>query len=235
MQAPGLAGAQVREARGPLGVAALHHADGRLHPSPVPRGMRASASATCSRATPPPAARSAERARQAEYAHLPARAQALRDGGALQQLARVGRDAEALQLGELEPGIGQLLPARSLPVARSGDAGRDDVGRLGPVAAERLGVGGVDADDEVETVDQRAAEAGAVALDALVRAGAAAEAAAGAGVGGGDQLHARRKAHTSGRARDDQLAVLERLPQGLERTARELRELVEEEHAAGRQ
>ena len=65
--------------------------------------------------------------------------------------------------------LGIFWPARGLPVARSDDAGGDDLGRLGPVAAERLRVGRVDAHDEVEPVDQRSAEARAVALDALVR------------------------------------------------------------------
>ena len=77
------------------------------------------------------------------------------------------RDAQALELGELQAGVRPLLAARRLPVARRGDARGDDRRRLGPVAAERLGVGRVDAHDEVEPVDQRPAEAGAVALDAL--------------------------------------------------------------------
>src|SRR4029079_11588002 len=61
------------------------------------------------------------------------------------------------------------------------------------------------------------------------------EAPARARVRGRDELHARREANAPGRACHDQLAVLERLTQRLERTARELGELVEEQDAARRQ
>jgi ATP-dependent DNA ligase len=49
------------------------------------------------------------------------------------------------------------------------------------------------------------------------------------------RLVLRRHPHRDGRARDDHLAVLERLAQRLERRPRELGQLVEEEHAAMRQ
>ena len=46
-----------------------------------------------------------------------------------------------------------------------------------------------------------------------------------------DKLKGRRKAHAARGARDEDLPVLERLPQRLERRPLELGELVEEQHA----
>ena len=74
--------------------------------------------------------------------------------------------------------------------------------------------------------------AGEIGLRAL--AARAAEPAR-AGVRGGDEHEARREDHDLLAADDRHVAVLERLAERLEARARELRELVQEEHAAVRQ
>ncbi len=57
-------------------------------------------------------------ARQAQHSHLAACAQTLGSGRALEQLAPVGRDAEALELGQLEPGVA-AAPDRAPPASRA--------------------------------------------------------------------------------------------------------------------
>ena len=102
--------------------------------------------------------------------------------------------------------------------------------------AQRLGGRALDAHQDVDAVQQRAGEAAAVAREVGLRALAARAAeAARARVRGGDEHEARREDHDLLAADDRHVAVLERLPQRLEARARELRQLVEEEHAAVRE
>ena len=94
-------------------------------------------------------------------------------------------------------------------------------------------------DDEIEAVEQRTRELVAIASQPLcgaraLCAGIAARTAR-AEIHRPDQLEPRRKAHAARRARDDELAVLERLAQRLECGTLELRELVEQQHAAMRE
>ena len=94
-------------------------------------------------------------------------------------------------------------------------------------------------DDEVEAVDQRARELVAERREPLRRAGAldrrVAAPAARAQVHGSDELEARRVHGLALDAGDRDRAVLERLAERLERRARELRQLVEEQHAVVRE
>ena len=90
-------------------------------------------------------------------------------------------------------------------------------------------------DAQVEAVHQRAGDAaevfGAAFGDAGAGAGGVGEVAAAAGVGGGDQHEAAGIADVGVGAGDHDVAGLDRLAQGLEHGARELRQLVEEEDA----
>ena len=90
-------------------------------------------------------------------------------------------------------------------------------------------------DVEIDAVEQRAADARAVALDLRGRAAAlmarVAEVAAGAGVHRRDEHEAAGQRDLAGAARDGDLAVLQRLAHDLERGAFEFRQLVEKQHA----
>src|SRR5204862_30789 len=70
---------------------------------------------------------------------------------------------------------------------------------------------------------------------ALALDGGIATPAAGAQVHRPDELEARREAGPALRARDDDLAVLERLPERFERGSLELGQLVEQQHATVRE
>ena len=109
--------------------------------------------------------------------------------------------------------------------------------RAGPRALELAPGDGRDGDAQVDAVEHRSGEARAVALDQRVVAGAVAQRiaapAARTWIHRGDELEARGKLQHSLRARDAHGALLERLAQRLERGARELDQLVEEEHARG--
>ena len=91
-------------------------------------------------------------------------------------------------------------------------------------------------DEEVEAVEQRPGDAPLVARDRRLGAGArptaVAVVAAGARVHRRDEQDPRGERHRAAHARDRDRAGLERLTQSLECRWRELRELVEEEHAA---
>src|SRR5581483_12131303 len=91
-------------------------------------------------------------------------------------------------------------------------------------------------EDEVESVEQRAGEAIAIAVELHGRARAArariAAAAARTEVHGRDELKPRGEHGAAADARDGDGAVLERLAKRLEEHARELGQLVEEQDAA---
>src|SRR5205807_2064240 len=92
--------------------------------------------------------------------------------------------------------------------------------------------------EHVDAIEQRAAQATAVACEVgLCTAAALADTgvAARAGVGGGDQHEARRVYGRVVRAHDRDATVLHGLAKRLERDARELRQLVEEEDAVVRE
>ena len=95
-------------------------------------------------------------------------------------------------------------------------------------------------DMHVDTIDQRSRNAVSIAGDCPARATAAAAAlariAAGTGIHRGDQLEPRRDIRRYARARPhDDHAALQRLAQRLEDVARELRQLVEKQHAVVRE
>ena len=91
-------------------------------------------------------------------------------------------------------------------------------------------------DGEIEAIEQRARELLAIRREPLRRAraldGRIAARAARAHVHRPDELEASREERVAPDARDRDHAVLERLPQRLENGARELGQLVEEQHAA---
>lgn len=143
--------------------------------------------------------------------------------------------AVATQALEVEKRVGAAL-AIELALAGLGHGFRG----AGTVLATGLGVvqgGGFAGDGEVQVdaVEQRAGELGAVALDlfrgATARVGDVTQVATGAGVHGGDQLEARREAHPVVGPGDDDLSVLQGLAQDFEDLSVELRQLVEEQHA----
>ena len=108
------------------------------------------------------------------------------------------------------------------------DGRRGREGRRG----QHLLVGTLHVDEEVDAVEQRAAEPPAVA--GVVRSGAPARlvpAPARARVRGGDEHEAGREQRRALPAHDRHLPVLERLAQRLQRRPRELRQLVEEQDA----
>ena len=106
-------------------------------------------------------------------------------------------------------------------------------------AASSSARGPRDDDDEVEAVEQRAGELVAERGEALRRARALGRRVAAPAAGHrfivADELEARRERRPPPDAGDADDAVLERLPQRLERGSLELRQLVEEQHAAVRE
>ncbi len=92
-----------------------------------------------------------------------------------------------------------------------------------------------DRDHEIDPIDQRSRESPPIARERCVVAATIAAGraviAAGAGVGGGDELELRRELAGEIRARDPDDALLDDLAQGFEAAPIELRQLVEEQHA----
>ena len=132
------------------------------------------------------------------------------------------------------------LHVRSRPVEalQLALAGRDHAGALGVrgrgrLLREALGVGTLDVDEEIDAVEQRAAQAPGVARQVAFAAAAAprGRVPARTRVGGGHEQEARREDRRALAAHDGHAAVLQRLAQRLERGARELGQLVEEEDA----
>jgi hypothetical protein len=91
-------------------------------------------------------------------------------------------------------------------------------------------------DVQVDPVEQRPRDAGGVASDRTVVAAAvpsgAPAPAAGAGVGGRDELKVRGKDAGGARACDDDASLLDHLAESLEATPVELGQLIEKQHAA---
>lgn len=142
-----------------------------------------------------------------------------------------------LRMGHAGVGGGaRVRETRELAFAGGLDAGADVGGGLGGLLGAEL----VDRergrfDVQVDAIQERAADAGAVALD--LRGGATAlvlrvaQVAAGARVHRGDEHEAARERDLAGAAGDGDVAVLERLAKHLEGAAFELGQFVEEEHA----
>ena len=90
--------------------------------------------------------------------------------------------------------------------------------------------------DQVEAVEQRARELVAVAGEPLRRTGTlragVSTSTARTQIHRSDQLKPRREANAPDSAGDDQLAVLQRLAQGLQGSALEFRQLVQQQDAA---
>lgn len=143
--------------------------------------------------------------------------------------------AVATQALEIEKRVGAAL-AIELALAGLGHGfrGACTVLAAGLGVVQRGGFAG-DGEVQVDAVEQRAGELGAVALDLLRGAtawvGDVAQVAAGAGVHGGDQLETRREAHPVVGPGDDDLAAFQGLAQDLENLPVELRQLVEKQHA----
>src|SRR4051812_8452820 len=167
------------------------------------------------------------------------------DGAApLDQLGE-GTLAEAVELaGSAQDGAGHLGVAAQAPrpepgelaVAGGDDAGADLGGGLAGLGAAQLAErDGADVDLEVDAVEQRAGQAEPVALDRAGAAGALADAgaqpAARAGGGGGDGQERGGEAERAGDAVDRDTSLLEWRAESLDGGARELGELVEEQHA----
>ncbi len=119
---------------------------------------------------------------------------------------------------------------------RLDDAGTDGRRRLARRRSELGGSRARHGHDEVEAIEERPRDALAVRLHALGRAGAIAcptpAAATRAEVHRGHEPEPGREARPAPNAGDRHLAVLERLPQRLEQRPGELRQLVEQQHAA---
>ena len=139
-----------------------------------------------------------------------------------------------------QPRVHVAVARRSRPVEtlQLALAGRDHAGALGlrgrgRLLREALGVGALDVDEEVDAVEQRAAQAPRVAGEVAFAAATAprGRVPARTRVRGGDEQEARREDRRALAAHDGHAAVLQRLAQRLERGARELGQLVEEEHA----
>ena len=134
-----LARAQVSEAGRPFRAAALEHAHGALIRCPgcADQGERLRDVLAGDAAA---AGEIGDRAREAKHAHLAAGAQASGRGGTLEQLARLGSDAEASR-SAARSARSELLAARRLPVARAPRPAprRGPSPRAGPV--QRLGSG----------------------------------------------------------------------------------------------
>ena len=99
---------------------------------------------------------------------------------------------------------------------------------------EELGVGALHGDEQVDAVEQRAAEAAAVARELAPRCSGSARAAAkphGHGLVAATSMKRAGKTARALAADDRHAAVLQRLAQRLERRPRELGQLVEEQHA----
>ena len=132
--------------------------------------------------------------------------------------------------------VGQTLASRGASARR--DAARPHAGGAFARRRRQQFVGGQlrHLDVQVDTVQQRARQAALVARHLVGRAAAGrlalAQVAARAGVHRGDELKARRKVGPARRAADGDAPALQRLAQGLQRGARELGQLVEEQHAA---
>ncbi len=127
------------------------------------------------------------------------------------------------------------LPASS-PRPCHCDSGADRLRALRRRASSSSRAGARDGHEQVEAVQQRARELVPIGREPRRRAGALgcriAARSAGAQVHRRHQLEARREDKPAADTRDRDGAVLERLPQSLQRIPRELRQLVEEEHPA---
>ena len=164
------------------------------------------------------------------------------------RLGQVGQDAPGV--GPERSGIGHLatreLPVQASTVARPGprpgrcDAAGDGTGGLGWLLRDELTwLDTAHLDAQIETIEERTADAPDVALGLPWRTGAAslwvAVEAAAAGVHGRDDLDPSRIAHVPACPDDGDFTLLERLAQGVEHVPVELRELVEEERAPVRE
>jgi hypothetical protein len=126
------------------------------------------------------------------------------------------------------------------PGTRRAYARCDDAARLAVGAAHQfLGLHGRHLDLQVDAVEQRSRQPSLVTRDQVGRAAAllrrascGTEPAAGAGVHRRDELEAGRKRGLASGARNRDAAGLERLAQRLQRGARHLRGLVEEQYPA---
>lgn len=142
--------------------------------------------------------------------------------------------AAQLLVGDLAVGAAATEPV-ALALPRLLDPAPHRLRALARIAGQRRRTGLGHAQRDVEAVGERPAEPRAVAGDLLGAAPASGRGLAvpaAARIGGGDQLKARRKAHRCAGSRDRHRAGLQRLAQRLEAGARELAELVQEEHAA---
>ena len=126
----------------------------------------------------------------------------------------------------------------AVPVERQRPCGQHAIAhhRSGFAAAttdEIVDPGAVDADDEIEAIEQRARQATKVTMASSLVALAVARPAAAARtrVGGGDEEEPRRQRGAGTGPGDADDAFLERLPKGVERSGCELAELVQEEDA----
>jgi hypothetical protein len=147
--------------------------------------------------------------------------------------------AVAVDVGALQRLVGTAL-ARLGDLARGGHASADGRARFAWRGVEQFVRGdGQHLDVQVDAVEQRAAELALVAQHLVGRAAAGlagrTQVSAGARIHGRDELEARREFGAARRAGDGDGAALQRLAQRLQRGARELRELVEEQHAVVRQ
>ncbi len=138
-----------------------------------------------------------------------------------------------------QPGIGLAL-ARQLPLARRRDARADGGRGLARRPRGELGfIDGRDIEHQVEAIEQGPGELAAIARDLVGRAatlaGRMAEPAAGTGIHRRDELEAGGKFGAPGGAADVDLPALQRLAQGFEHAALELRKLVEKQRAVMRQ
>ncbi len=146
-----------------------------------------------------------------------------------------GQATMLLQARQIEEGIGAALP-RELALACLADAGGDLGAALASLAAgQQAGAFARHGEVQVDAVEQRPGQLGAVALDLFRGAAAAAagvaQVATGTGVHRRHQLEARREAHLVAGPGDHDMAGLQRLAQDLEDLAVELGQLVEEQDA----
>lgn len=138
----------------------------------------------------------------------------------------LGQRAMATQALEVEEGVGAAL-AIELALAGTGHvgSGAGAVLATGKRVVQRRGFAG-HGQVQVDAIEQRAGELGAVALDLFGRAAAAvcavAQVAAGTGVHRGDQLETRGEAHAVVGASDHDLAAFQGLPEHFEHLAIEL-------------
>ena len=137
----------------------------------------------------------------------------------------------ALAHRRVRPPLPEALPLRS----RASKTRAATVAESSPPSPASAADGRLlDGEGDVEAIGQCPAEPGLVAADPLRAARAASRCRsvpARTGIGGGEDLEPGREGQRSLRSRDRHRAVLDRLPQRLEARARELTELVEEEHA----